>query len=141
VVVFRRPRLAGVRFLGRLALLVLIIAVGGALAGRATGSPLAPAIAMIAVAAATLLYARRWRRTVRRVEVSRDGLAVVTYGGGRVALGWGEIAWVASRLMPLAGGLRLRLVRLQRREGAALALPGDLVGLDELIRLVERHAD
>jgi len=141
VVVFTRPRLAGLRFLGRLALLVVSIGAVGVLAGRATGSLLVPAIAMIAVAAAILIYARRWRRTVRRVEVSRDGLAVIAHDGRVVALGWDEIAWVESRVVPLVGGLRLRLIRLQRREGMALALPGDLVGLDELVRLVERHAD
>jgi hypothetical protein len=141
VVVFRRPRLAGARFFARLALLVVTIAAVGALAGRATDSLLGPALALVAVATAILTYARRWRRTVRRVETSRDGLAVTAQDGRRIALGWDEIAWVESRVVPLVGGLRLRLIRLQRREGVALALPGDLVGLDELIRLVERHAD
>src|SRR5204863_4143527 len=97
LVVFPRPRLAGVRFFGRLVLLVLVAAALGAVAGRATGSRLAPALAVVVAAAAVLVYARRWRRTVRRVEASRRGLTVITHGGGRVALGWDDIAWVTTR--------------------------------------------
>jgi hypothetical protein len=118
-----------------------VLAVFGGLATRATGSLLPGALATVAASAAVAAYARRWRRMVRRVEASRGGLVVVTNGGGRIALGWAELAWVETRVVPLMAGLRLRLVRLQRREGAALALPSDLLGLDELVHLVERHAD
>ncbi|HEY3111336.1 MAG TPA: hypothetical protein VGL23_21450, partial [Chloroflexota bacterium] len=131
----RSPRVRG-RLIGRFCVFAAAVVAIAAVLTVLTPSPWAGRAVLLVGLLGLGVYWSRWRGSIDRVVVSRDGLEVLTSAGRVTRVPWGEIGWLESRLVRSPRGDRVGQVLVRRRDGSALDLPADLPDLDLLIRLI-----